>query len=238
MAAPERDPLRDLVAVMDRLRSPGGCPWDAEQTHQSLVQYLVEESYEAIEAIDAGDDVALREELGDLLLQVVFHARIAAESEPGFDIDDVAGDIVDKLVRRHPHVFAGEEADSAAQVEATWFARKLAEKERTSVTDGVPLGMPALLLAAKLRRRAEHGDVSARFASDAGLAAAAAALESAGDDEAAFGDLLLALVSVGEARGWDAETAARVAARNYRARLLSAEAAEAAGAGATSPTGR
>ena len=97
---------------MHTLRSPGGCPWDAKQTHASLVKYLLEEAYETAEAIEQHDDAALREELGDVLLQVVFHARIAQEAG-GWDIDDVAGDIVDKLVRRHPHVFAGADADSA-----------------------------------------------------------------------------------------------------------------------------
>ena len=222
----EPDPLRALVAVMDRLRSPGGCPWDAEQTHASLVQYLLEESYETVEAIEAGDESALREELGDLLLQVVFHARIAAEADPGFDIDDVARDIVDKLVRRHPHVFAGEEVSSAADVEAAWFAHKNSEKRRTSVTDGVPLGMPALLLAAKLHRRAEHGGITAPFAADEALVAATEAVADLGDDEQAFGQVLLALVAVGEARGWEAEAAARDAARGYRERLLAAEDAQ------------
>ena len=107
--------LLDLVATMDRLRSPGGCPWDAEQTHESLVTYLVEETYETIEAIETGDRDHLREELGDLLLQVMFHSRIAAEhTEAPWSVDDVAGDIVDKLVRRHPHVFAGAVAATPA----------------------------------------------------------------------------------------------------------------------------
>ena len=112
--------LLELVAVMDRLRSPGGCPWDAEQTHASLVQYLVEETYETIEAIDAQDRDAMVEELGDLLLQVVFHARIGQEAAgaAGFDIDDVAGGIADKLVARHPHVFGDESAQTADDVEA------------------------------------------------------------------------------------------------------------------------
>ncbi len=115
--------ILELVEVMDRLRSPGGCPWDARQTHRSLVEYLVEEAYETLEAIETDDDDGLREELGDLLLQVVFHARIGQENpENAWDIDDVAGGIVDKLIRRHPHVFGGTDALSAEQVETNWHA--------------------------------------------------------------------------------------------------------------------
>jgi XTP/dITP diphosphohydrolase len=144
--------LLDVVAVMDRLRSPGGCPWDAQQTHDSLKPYLLEEAYEAYQAIEDGDLVDLREELGDVLLQVAFHARLAQEHETDpWSIDDLAGDLVDKLVRRHPHVFEGA---SAHDLDATWEAMKHAEKGRTSVTDGVPLGQPALSLAAKLQKRA------------------------------------------------------------------------------------
>jgi XTP/dITP diphosphohydrolase len=125
--------LLDLVAVMDRLRSPGGCPWDREQTHASLAPYLLEETYETLEAIDSGDRAHLREELGDLLLQVVFHARVAAEHplDP-WTVDDVAAGITDKLVRRHPHVFADASAESAAHVEAAWDRLKAPEKERAS----------------------------------------------------------------------------------------------------------
>jgi XTP/dITP diphosphohydrolase len=215
---------------MDRLRGPDGCPWDAEQTHRSLVGYLVEEAYETIEAIETDDDLALREELGDLLLQVVFHARIAAERPAGFDIDDVAGDIVAKLIRRHPHVFAEGSADSAAHVEEQWHARKAAEKGRTSVTDGVPLGMPSLLLTRKLMHRARNGGaVAAGGVADLAVAGsnaitvASRALAALGEDEAALGELLVALVAVADARGLDAEGAARSAARDYRARLVAAE---------------
>ena len=126
----------DLVEVMDRLRSPGGCPWDAEQTHASLVKYLLEEAYETAEAIEDGDEAALREELGDVLLQVVFHSRIAAERPDGWSIDDVANDIVEKLVRRHPHVFGSASATTARDVESNWERLKAAEKGRTSAVDG------------------------------------------------------------------------------------------------------
>ena len=148
-----------LLEVMDRLRSPGGCPWDAEQTHTSLVQYLIEETYETVDAIDANDRDALIEELGDVLLQVVFHARIGQESDQPWTIDDVARGSADKLIRRHPHVFGDTSADSAAAVEANWQALKHAEKSRTSVVDGVPVSMPPLMQASKLMRRAQHGDV-------------------------------------------------------------------------------
>ena len=140
--------LLEAVEVMDRLRSPGGCPWDAKQTHTSLMPYLLEEAYETYEALETGDLDHLREELGDLLLQILFHARISAET--AWDIDAVAGDLVDKLVRRHPHVFAGASADD---LEGSWEALKAAEKGRVSVTEGIPFGQPALSLAAKLQRR-------------------------------------------------------------------------------------
>lgn len=154
--------LLDAVAVMDRLRSPGGCPWDAEQTHASLTPYLVEEAHEAVEALeqlDADADPALREhaveELGDVLLQVLFHARVAAEHEDDpFDVDDVAAGLVGKLVRRHPHVFGGTRVSGAADVEAAWDQIKAAEKpEREHVLDGIPAGMPPLARAGKLASR-------------------------------------------------------------------------------------
>ena len=137
--------LLDLVAVMDRLRSPGGCPWDAEQTHESLVPYLIEETHELVEAIESGDRTHMVEELGDVLLQVAFHARMAQEHpDSPFGIDDVAGGIVDKLVRRHPHVFADVDADTAQEVAANWEQIKADEKpHRTSPLDGIPDGLPA-----------------------------------------------------------------------------------------------
>jgi XTP/dITP diphosphohydrolase len=148
--------LLSAVAVMDRLRSPGGCPWDAEQTHRSLAQYLREEAYEALEAIDDDDRAALREELGDVLLQVLFHARVAAEdpADP-FTVDDVAAGLAGKLVSRHPHVFAGGDpaVSDAATQEHRWEQLKQAEKQRESSVDGVPLGQPAVSLAAKLTQR-------------------------------------------------------------------------------------
>ena len=144
----------DLVAVMDRLRSPGGCPWDARQTHSTLVEYLIEEAYETVEAIETDDDDGLREELGDLLLQVVFHARIAQErAESPWSIDDVADGIIAKLVRRHPHVFADGPASTAEDVEANWHAIKAREKGRSSVTEGIPAALPALVHIGKVLAR-------------------------------------------------------------------------------------
>ena len=207
----------DLVEVMNRLRSPGGCPWDAEQTHASLVKYLLEEAYETAEAIEDGDDTALREELGDVLLQVVFHSRIAQENE-GWDIDDVAAGIADKLVRRHPHVFgdpAIHTADSASQVEANWEALKATEKGRTSAADGVPMAQPALALAAALVGRATKAglDVPVPGAVEVPIVV---------DDES-IGDLLMAVVALARAARVDPEAALRAAARRYRGSVHAAE---------------
>jgi XTP/dITP diphosphohydrolase len=148
--------LLRLVEVMDRLRSPGGCEWDAEQTHYSLIKYLLEESYEFIDAIETNDRVGMREELGDVLLQVYFHSRIAQDhpTEP-FTIDDVAGAIADKLISRHPHVFAGLEVSGTEEIIENWEAIKAKEKGRTSPIDGVAMSQPALPLVSKLIYRAD-----------------------------------------------------------------------------------
>lgn len=200
----------DLVEVMDRLRSPGGCPWDARQTHDSLVEYLIEEAYETVEAIEESDRELLREELGDLLLQVVFHARIAQEdADDPWTIDDVADGIITKLIRRHPHVFGDVDAETAAQVEANWHAIKAEEKGRESVTDGIPSALPALVHAGKVLSRSKALDSLPELPARDVAAEVTAGL----DDEAAFGDLLLALVAVGRERGFDAETAVRLASR-------------------------
>ncbi len=165
--------LLDVVAIMDRLRSPGGCPWDAEQSSETLVPYLLEEAYEAVEAIESGSVMDIREELGDVLLQVVFHARIGAErSQDSFDLDDVAADLVAKLVRRHPHVFSGGQGSlssaeggqgslSSAEVERNWHQIKLAEKQRTSLLDGIPLAQPALARTAKVLARVAKSELTA-----------------------------------------------------------------------------
>jgi XTP/dITP diphosphohydrolase len=204
---------------MDRLRSPGGCPWDARQTHQSLVEYLIEEAYETVEAIEDDDDAGLREELGDLLLQVVFHARIAQERvEEPWSIDEVADGIIAKLVRRHPHVFADANAATAADVEANWHAIKAQEKGRESVTDGIPAALPALLHMGKVLSRSATVDLPALPQSDV----AEKALSDVTSD-AEFGDLLLALVAAARQRGIDAEAAARDASRRLVQRVRTAE---------------
>jgi XTP/dITP diphosphohydrolase len=213
--------MLDLVDVMDRLRSPGGCPWDARQTHSSLVEYLIEEAYETVETIEAGDEPGLREELGDLLLQIVFHARIAQEeASSGFDIDDVADGIIVKLVARHPHVFGDETAETAEQVEANWHALKAKEKGRESVTDGIPGTLPALVYAGKVLSRSASlrhrltaltaADIAARVTDDLST-------------EAELGDLLLAIVGRARARGFEAESAVRGAARRRIAEIRAAE---------------
>lgn len=191
--------LLDLVAVMDRLRSPGGCPWDAEQTHESLAPYAVEEAHELADAIASGDREHLVEELGDVLLQVAFHARVGQEhaTEP-FDVDDVADAIITKLQRRHPHVFADAVVSGAADVEVSWEAIKALEKpDRTGLLDGIPASLPALALAAKTASRLERTGRGE-------LLAAAAAPQP--DD---VGAALLALVLDARGRGIDAEQALR-----------------------------
>jgi XTP/dITP diphosphohydrolase len=153
--------LQRLVEVMDRLRSPGGCPWDAEQTHESLIKYLLEESYEFIDSVDAKDREGMREELGDVLLQVYFHSRIAQDhpTDP-FSIEDVARSIADKLIRRHPHVFEGLQVSGTEEIIDNWEEIKAKEKGRTSALDGVALAQPALPLVEKLLYRAEKYKVN------------------------------------------------------------------------------
>ncbi len=192
----------DVVAVMDRLRSPGGCPWDAQQTHASLLPYLVEETYEAYQAVEDDDLVGLREELGDVLLQVAFHSRLAEEHDQPWSLDEVAADLADKLVRRHPHVFAGASADD---LEGSWEALKQAEKGRSSVTDGIPMALPALSLAAKLQKRG---------------AKAGAPLPSY---DGVAGEIW-SLVDRCRTAGIDPEAALRTLARDYRDHVLAHEA--------------
>jgi XTP/dITP diphosphohydrolase len=219
---PDGTPLLELITVMDRLRSPGGCPWDAEQTHESLVSYLTEEAHEAVEAIETGDRAAIREELGDVLLQVMFHARIAQEdpNDP-WSIDDVAQGIAAKLVARHPHVFGDESVDSAAHVESVWLARKTAEKSRESVLDGIPAGLPALLLAAKMHYRITHGGVSVPADEGPTRQLAAHALDQVGTE--GVGELLLALATASVDRGVDPESALRGALRAHAERVRDVE---------------
>lgn len=201
--------LLDLVQVMDRIRLE--CPWSTRQTHKGLAKYGIEEAYELVEAIEDGDRDELREELGDVLLQVVFHARIAEEDEDEpFSIDDVAGGIVAKLIHRHPHVFGDATATTPEEVKEHWLRTKAEEKRRTSVTDGVPLGQPGLALAAKLSSRVRT----------AGLGVPLPVGEGVGYE-------LLALAARAEAGGVDAEAALRAAARAYRDAILARERAAA-----------
>ncbi|MCD4526664.1 MazG family protein [Nocardioides sp. cx-173] len=189
----EGQPLVEFLHVMRRLRAE--CPWKAAQTHRSLARYLLEETHETLEALDTGDAEHLREELGDLLLQVYFHAVIAEESGH-FDLDDVAREITEKMVRRNPHVFGdGEPSADAAAVTEAWEAIKATEKDRSSVTDGLPPTLPALLYADKVIDR---------------LAREGTAVDTTGDD---LGDRLLALVAEARAEGRDPEQALRDAVR-------------------------
>ena len=190
---------------MDRLRSPGGCPWDAEQTHVSLVEYLIEEAYEAVEAIESNNQEAMQEELGDLLLQVVFHARIA---QPDWDIDSVIVGITKKLIERHPHVFADSVAETPSDLEDAWHVRKAREKGRASLTEGIPDSLPALMRASKLQSRTKSLTLQ-----PSEYAAQAAVIIDQLETNAQFGDLLFELVRVARARGWDAEASLRDAVR-------------------------
>ncbi|OEJ39399.1 nucleoside triphosphate hydrolase [Streptomyces agglomeratus] len=197
--------LLDLVQVMDRIRLE--CPWSSQQTHKGLAKYGIEEAYELVEAIEDGDREELREELGDVLLQVVFHARIAQDDpEEPFSIDDVAGTIVEKLIHRHPHVFGDDTAETPEDVKAHWLRTKAIEKQRESATDGVPLGQPGLALAAKLSSRVRHADLDVPLPTGEGI-----------------GYELLAMAVRAEEAGVDPEAALRAAARTYRDAIRSAE---------------
>ncbi|HUZ23481.1 MAG TPA: MazG family protein [Streptosporangiaceae bacterium] len=238
-AAPGAAPgarVLDLVEVMDRLRT--GCPWDAQQTHESLAPFLLEETYEALEALDSGDAAAIREELGDVLLQVVFHARVAAERTDGtgYTIDDVADGIIAKLTRRHPHVFGDVTVSGAQEVTANWDAIKAAERSAASgapgsALDGVPMSQPALSLAAALQRRAQRAGAPAELA-DLSAPAAGPGLDPAldpglgeppgtgpGTAVSEIGAGLFALAGRAREAGLDPELELRSAARAYRDRV-------------------
>lgn len=214
-AQPTPSAFDELVATVARLRAPGGCPWDAEQTHESLVQYLTEETHELIEAIESGSSDDLLEELGDVLYQVVFHASIAAETTgEGFDIQDVAARMTRKMVGRHPHVFADGAEQSLEAVVAGWDDVKAAEKpHRTSVLDGIPQGMPALALADKVIGRAQKIGL---LETDP-----PALLPINSEDE--LGPILLAIVSAAKAQGLDSERALRTALRDLQDEIRSSE---------------
>lgn len=203
--------LDELIATLERLRAPGGCAWDREQTHASLVQYLVEESAELVEAIEAGTREDLIEELGDVLYQVLFHADIAAEAGE-FTIEDVAAHMTAKMVGRHPHVFGDTVAETPEAVAANWEVLKAVEKShRTSVLDGIPAGMPSLALADKtLGRAAKVGVIPAPA--------------EVPPSEEELGDSLLAIVAGARDAGLDPERALRDAVRRLRADVRRAEA--------------
>jgi XTP/dITP diphosphohydrolase len=217
--------LDELVATVALLRAPGGCPWDADQTHESLLQYLVEESWELIEAIESGDRDEMIEELGDVLYQVLFHADLAAHT-PGedFDIQDVAAHMTAKMVSRHPHVFGGDRtAETADDVVSFWDELKADEKpHRTSVLDGIPRGMPALARAQKVLGKAAKVGVAVGPTPHEATDAAPPAPPATEDE---LGRTLLALVASARSQGLDAERALRGAMRGLEDEVRAAEAA-------------
>jgi XTP/dITP diphosphohydrolase len=206
-----------LRQVMDKLRSPGGCPWDVEQDHLSLLKFLLEESYEFIEAVEDNDREAMQEELGDLLLQVYFHSRMAEEDKnQPFDIEDVAKGVADKLIRRHPHVFSDTVVSSSSEVLENWEAQKAVEKGRTSAIDGVPLAQPALPLVSKLLYRASKSNYQLPKTESIKLP------DEMNQDQ--FGELLLSLISQAVDKGLDPEAALRGAAKTLITQIKAHEA--------------
>jgi len=215
----------DLIRVQARLRAPHGCPWDREQTHRTLARHLLEETHELLEAIDAGDDDAMRDELGDLLLQVTFHAQIAAE-DGRFDIDDVADGLVAKLVHRHPHVFGDVAVADADEVLVNWEKLKAEETGgRKAVDEDIPATLPALARAAKVQRRAAGWgfewptleDALAKVREEVDELADAHGDPDRADEE--LGDVLFAVVGVARRLGLDAESALRRATTTFAARF-------------------
>lgn len=229
------DSFDRLVSLMAQLRGPEGCPWDREQSHESLRRYLLEEAHEVLEAIDAGGGDALCDELGDLLLQIVFHAQLAAEAGR-FDMADVCDALAAKLVRRHPHVFGDERVALASEVPGVWEARKRAERggaEPASTLHGVPRGLPALARAMQLQRRAarigfDWPDQAGRLAKVGEELAELDEARRRGDPRALedeFGDLLFMVVNVGRALGLEAEDALRRTNAKFERRFRAMEAA-------------
>jgi tetrapyrrole methylase family protein/MazG family protein len=226
------DKFSRLVEIMARLRGPGGCPWDREQTHATLRPYLVEETYEVLEALDEGSPEAFREELGDLLLQIVFHAQLAAE-EGRFTIGDVIESITEKLTRRHPHVFGDAKVKDAGEVLRNWSKIKADEREaksrgrRRSVLDGVPSSAPALVQAQRLGEKASRVgfdwpaaiDVARKVREEVAELEEAMATGDRARQEEELGDLLLALTSLARLLGLDAEMALRAAVRRFTGRF-------------------
>ncbi|MDQ1544797.1 MAG: hypothetical protein QOK08_2435 [Actinomycetota bacterium] len=233
--------LEELIAVLERLRAPGGCAWDREQTHESLVRYLLEETYELIDAIESGNREEMIEELGDVLYQVIFHSDIAAHT-PGeeFTLEDVAANMTAKMIGRHPHVFGDATAETADDVMAVWDDLKRVEKPtRTSVLDGVPQGMPALALADKLLGKAHKlGITRLDFAEVPAAMTAPAVVKSpttipttipttmpvpVPETEQELGDLLLSIVATARSNGLDAERALRASLRELQDDMRAAE---------------
>ena len=221
--------LDNLIATANKLRSPGGCPWDAEQTHESLVQYLLEETYELIDAIETDDAAAIREELGDVLYQVVFHSDLASSGSLGekFDIQDVAAQMEAKMISRHPHVFGDSaaksefKAETGADVMLNWDDHKKREKpERESVLDGIPKSMPALALANKVLGKAEKIGI---------LDPESGPLDIESEEQ--LGTLLLTIVTIARAAGFDSERALRSAVRDLMSDIRKVEVLEASDAG-------
>ena len=207
--------LQRLVEVMDRLRSPGGCAWDAEQTHESLIKYLLEESYEFIDAIETDDRAGMREELGDVLLQVYFHSRIAQDhpTDP-FSIEDIARAIADKLISRHPHVFENLAVSGTDEIIENWEAIKAREKGRTSAIDGIAMAQPALPLVAKIFYRAEKYKVDLdvpQFESEQEV------------NEKSVGEALASVIGWAHENGIDPENALRAQAREMIRQIQAAE---------------
>ena len=206
--------LQRLVEVMDRLRSPGGCAWDAEQTHESLIKYLLEESYEFIDAIETDDRAGMREELGDVLLQVYFHSRIAQDhpTDP-FSIEDVARAIADKLISRHPHVFENLAVSGTDEIIENWEAIKAREKGRTSAIDGIAMSQPALPLVAKILYRAEKYKVDLDLHT----------YSSEKATEKSVGEALASVIAWAYENGIDPENALRAEAREMIRQIQAAE---------------
>jgi len=230
-----RSSFAELVEVMARLRGEGGCPWDREQTHASLKPYLVEEVYEALEAIDREDDAELRRELGDVLLQVVFHAQIASE-EGRFSIEEVCRAIVEKLIRRHPHVFGQTSVEGSEEVLANWERIKQAERQEEdkpdSALEGVPRQLPALLRAQRIQHKAARvgfdwkgleGPLD-KVKEEVEELRRASRQGARQELEEEFGDLLFALVNLGRFLKIDAEDALRRAVDKFERRFRAVEA--------------
>ena len=224
----EPDKFATLKEVIDRLRSPGGCPWDRKQTHDSLKPYIVEECYEVLQALDSGTPEKLCEELGDLLLQIMLHARIADE-EGDFDIGDVYGKLTDKLIRRHPHVFGNQGAQDLKEVEMNWESLKQEEREEgDSLLSGVPVEMPALTYSQSIQRRVasvgfdwkEAGDVIDKLVEEVQELNQAKSKE---EQSREFGDLVFTLVNIARKMDIDLEMALRGANRRFYDRFTCME---------------